>query len=261
MHAVYRGVYAVGHTVLSAQSRWMAAVLACGAGAVLSHRSAGQLWRIVPRSAIAPEVTRPRSFRERPGIRVHRMALRPDEVTEVDAIPVTSVFRTVFDLAATRPPREVERAFHEAEVRRLTDRVSLPMLLERYPRQRGVTVIRQILGSKEPLGITENEMEERFHAFLAAHRLPWPIFNGTLALRGRLLRPDCMWPKQRLVVELDSRAVHGTDRAFQGDRKRDRELLAAGWRSMRVTWAQLRDEPDAVAGDLRLALACEASGP
>jgi len=85
--------------------------------------------------------------------------------------------------------------------------------------------------------------------------LPRPRFNATLPLRGRLLRPDCMWPEQRLLVELDGRAAHGTERAFESDRERDRVLLAEGWRSARVTWRQLRDEPEAVAADLRDSLA------
>ncbi len=175
----------------------------------------------------------------------------PDEVTKVNGIPITSVFRTIFDLAAIATEREVERAFHEAEVRRLTDRVSLPMLLERYPRRRGATVIRKVLASREPTGVTRNDFEERFVAFLDARGLPRPLLNGTLPVRGRLLSPDCMWRRERLIAELDSREVHDTDRAFEGDRRRDRELLAEGWRSTRVTWHQLRDEPNAVAADLR----------
>jgi uncharacterized protein DUF559 len=199
-------------------------------------------------------VTRPGPFGGRPGIRFHRAELREDERTIVDDIPVTSVFRTIFDLAAGTPARDVERAFHEAEVRQLTDRVSLPVLLKRYPGRRGASTLRELLASREPVGITESELEERFLAFLDARGFPRPLLNATLPLRGRLLRPDCMWPRERLIVELDGRAAHATDRAFEGDRRRDRELLAEGWRSTRVTWRQLRDEPEAVAADLRLAL-------
>ena len=170
-------------------------------------------------------------------------------------VPVTSPFRTIFDLAAVGSKREVERAFHEAEVRQLTDRVSLPQLLARYPGRRGAAVLRDVLGGAEPAGVTQNDFEELFVDFLDAHGLPRPRFNATLPIRGRLLRPDCLWERERLLVELDGRAVHGTERAFEGDRRRDRVLLVEGWRSTRVTWLQLRVEPAAIAADLRELLA------
>jgi predicted transcriptional regulator of viral defense system len=252
---VHRGVYAVGHRLLSQEGRWMAAVLACGPGAVLSHWSAAQHLGIAPRRAMKPEVSRPTASRGRPGIVCHRSAVAADERDVVRGIPVTSLSRTLFDLAAVGTEREVERAFHEAEVRRLTDRVSVGHLMERYPRRQGAAALREVLAAKEPPGITQNDFEERFVAFIDRHGLPRPSLNGTLPLRGRLLRPDCMWPRERLIVELDGRKAHRTDRAFEGDRRRDRELLAEGWRSARVTWTQLRDESAEVAADLRRLLA------
>ncbi|HET6999360.1 MAG TPA: DUF559 domain-containing protein [Solirubrobacterales bacterium] len=233
----------------------MAAVLACGPRAVLSHRSAARLWCVFPYDPGRFEVSRPTAGRTKHrGILLRHARLLPDEVTEIDGIPVTSVFRTIFDLAAVSSSREVERAFHETEVRQLTDRVSLPQLLERHPGRRGAKTVREILRSRQPVGITRNELEERFVALLDSHGLPRPRLNGTLAVRGRLLEPDCMWRRERLIVELDGREVHGTERAFESDRQRDRILLAEGWRSTRVTWKQLRDEPTAVAADLRAAL-------
>ncbi|HSK49488.1 MAG TPA: DUF559 domain-containing protein [Solirubrobacterales bacterium] len=176
-------------------------------------------------------------------------------MTELDGIPVTSPFKTIFDLAATLPrQRELERAMNEAEVRQLRDRISLPVLLERYPRRRGARRVRELLAAREPGGITRNDFEEDFVAFLDAHGLPRPRLNGTLALRGRFFEPDCIWDEQRLIVELDGRDVHGSYEAFEGDRQRDRILLAEGWRWARVTWRQLRDEPEAIAADLRTAL-------
>lgn len=185
----------------------------------------------------------------------HKSTLCADELTTVDGIPVTSVSRTLFDLASVLSKRQLERAFNEAEVRRLTSRLSLPHLLERYPRRRGARNLRELLAAKTPGGITRNDFEERFVAFLDAHGLPRPRLNATLALRGRFFEPDCLWGEQRLLVELDGRAVHSTDRAFDGDRERDRILLAEGWRSARVTWRQLRDEPAAIAADLQRLLA------
>lgn len=239
----------------------MAAVLACVPGAMLSHRSAGQLWGIVPRAATVPEVTRPGFFRRRPGILCHRSSLPPDEVGAELGIPVTSVARTQLDLAGVLPKRGLERAMHEVEVRGLRDRLSLWDLLERYPRRRGTANLRVLLESKTPAGITQNDFEELFVEFLDAHELPRPRLNATLSIRGRLLRPDCMWARQRLIVELDGRATHATERAFESDRERDRILLAEGWRSTRVTWRQLRDEPAAIAADLRELLRAESRPP
>ena len=233
----------------------MGAVLACGTGAVLSRRSAGQLWQIVPRGDHWPEVTRPASSGACPGITVHRGRMAPDEIGAERGIPVTSVSRTLFDLAGDLPMRQLERALHEAEVRRLTDRLSLPDLLERYPRRRGAVKLRALLASKVPVGVTQNDFEELFVTFLDAHGLPRPRLNATLPIRGRLLKPDCMWPEQRLLVELDGGGVHRTDRSFESDRQRDRILLVDGWRSTRITWRQLRDEPAVIAADLRELLA------
>jgi very-short-patch-repair endonuclease len=247
----HHGVYAVGHLALTRDSWLMAAVLACGPDALLSHRSAGELWGLLPRSARLPEVTRPGHGRQRPRIVIHRSALPADEVDVVDGILVTSPHLTILDLAGGLRRRELERVLTEAEVRGLTDRLSLPELMERYPRRRGAAMLRELLDATTPGGVTVNDFEEDFVAFLDAHRLPRPRFNATLPIRGRLLKVDCMWSEQRLIVELDGRAVHGTKRAFESDRERDRILLAEGWRSARVTWRQLRDEPGAIAADLR----------
>jgi very-short-patch-repair endonuclease len=203
-------------------------------------------------------VTRPGFSRQRPGIVCHRSSIPEDEREVVDGIPVTSVFRTIFDLAAVLTRRELERAFHEAEVRELRDRVSLWDLLERYPGRRGAAALRALLKARAPAGITRNDLEERFVALLDAHGLPRPRLNATLPLRGRVFEPDCMWPQRRLIVELDGGAVHRTARNFESDRQRDRILLAEGWRSARVTWAQLRDEPSAIVADLRELLATRA---
>ncbi len=171
---------------------------------------------------------------------------------------MTSVARTQFDLAGMLTRRQLERAMHEVEVSELRDRLSLWDLLARYPRRRGAVNLRAVLQSKLPVGVTRNDFEEAFVALLDSHGLPRPRLNGTLAIRGRLLEPDCMWTEQRLLVELDGGAVHHTDGAFEDDRQRDRILLAEGWRSARITWRQLRDEPAAIAADLRESLQASA---
>jgi very-short-patch-repair endonuclease len=232
----------------------MAAVLASGDRAVLSHRSAARFWRLLPPAVEKVDVTRPGRQVLRGGIVGHRVNLRDDEWLVEDGIPVTSPFRTIFDLAAVASRREVERALHEAEVRQLTDRVSLPMLLERHPGRRGTRVLRELLASDEPVGITRNEFEEAFLALIDSYRLPRPRMNAALALRGRFFEVDALWEAHRFLVELDSRGVHGTKKRFESDRHRDRILVAESYRIMHVTWLQLRDEPEAIAADLRSAL-------
>lgn len=145
---------------------------------------------------------------------------------------------------------------NEAEVRGLTDRISVPVLLERYPRRAGSAMLRQIFREQaHTRGITKKELERRFKALLGSSGLPEPRYNADVAVAGRFFEVDCLWAEQRLIVELDGRAVHGTEMAFEGDRRRDRLLNADGWRVTRVTWRQLRDEPSAVVSDLGLMLA------
>ena len=242
----------------------MAAVLASGVGAVLSHRSAGQLWGIVPRSASYPEVTRPAGFRPRHGIRAHLGDLPGDETEVVEGIPATAIWRTLLDLAwllatdedATAAVRTLERARNEAESRGLTGVRSLPDLLERYPRRRGNGLLRQLLAKGAAAGVTKGELEERFLALLDRERIPRPRLNADLDLGGgRFIEIDCLWAAGRVAVELDSRAFHDRSLTFESDRARDRRLTARGWKPLRVTWAQLQSEPDAVISDLRRSLA------
>lgn len=262
LHPVHRGVYAVGHPLLSGEGRWLAAVLACGPGAVLSHRSAAALWGIAPRSGRAIEVTRASGWRAPAGIAVHRCRLPADEVCAIDGIPATGLARTFLDLAAVEPRRRVEAALNEAEVLALTDSLSIPALLKRYPRRPGTAALRDLMADEAVVrGITRQELERRFAALLAEAGLPPPRRNAHLAVRGRFFEVDCLWEGSRVIVELDGRAAHGTRRAFERDRERDRLLQAEGWRVVRVTWRQLRDDSAAVLGDLRGILRSAAPAP
>jgi len=254
LHEVHRGIYIVGVRRITQRGCWMAAVLAAGEGAVLSHRSAARLWGVLPLAAEWIDVAVPGKRIRRQGIVNRRSEVADDEQTVVDGIPVTSVFRTIFDLAAVVDKRTLERALHEAEVRELRDRVSLPTLLERYPRRRGSRNLSALLESQEPVGWTRNDFEEAFLALVDAYGLPRPRMNAALALRGRFFEIDALWEEQWIAVELDSRGVHGTRKRFETDRQRDRILLAEGWRTMRVTWRQLQEEPDEVVADLCLLL-------
>jgi len=233
----------------------MAAVLAGGEGTILSHRSAGQLWGIVARSGAWPEVTRPRRFRPRPGLLAHRGQIRGDEKTIVEGIPVTGLSRTVLDLAGRSSQSQVEHMLNEAQILGLTDAISIPALLDRYPRRPGTALVRQVFRRNATArGVTRKELEQRFRLLLATTDLPEPLRNAHIAVRGRFFEVDCLWRAQRLVVELDGRAVHGTDLAFERDREKDRLLIAGGWRVTRITWLQLRDEGQAVVADLRAML-------
>jgi predicted transcriptional regulator of viral defense system len=169
LHEVHRGVYVAGVRRISRRGRWMAAVLACGPGALLTHRSAARLWGFMPSAIEWVDVTRPDRRVRRDGIVSHRAPVLNDERTVVDGIPVTSPFRTVFDLAAVLKLRELERAWHEAEVKGLRDRVSLPMLLERYPGRRGARNLWALLEAGEPVGFTRNDFEEAFVALVDVH--------------------------------------------------------------------------------------------
>ena len=178
--------------------------------------------------------------------------LPKDEVTTQNGIPVTTVPRTLFDLAGAVSRSQFERAVNEAEIRRLWDALSLADLLERHPRRPGAAAIRGVIGAGPR--ITRSDLEDCFTAFRKAASLPPPATNLVLYIGGRWIEADCVWREQRLMVELDSHTYHGTRASFESDRARDRALTAAGWRVVRVTWRQLHDEPDALAEDLRAAL-------
>ncbi len=232
----------------------MAAVLACGAGTVLSHRSAATLWGIASFSG-AIEVTSPRDTRSRGAIRRHCALLPPDEVTVVDGIPVTSMHRTLFDYAEVSSLDRLEAAIREVEYRRLWDRLSLPALLARYPGARGNANLRICLErlGRTP-GFTRSDLEERFLPFLDRFGLPRPHLNARLQVRGGWVEVDCLWREERLIVELDGRAAHETRSAFELDRDRDRRLQTEGWRVVRITWRQLHEEPERTADDLVILL-------
>jgi hypothetical protein len=143
----------------------------------------------------------------------------------------------------------------EAEVGRLTSVRSLPELVGRYSRRRGTPLVRSLLAAARLDGITRSELEEWFLEFLERNGFSRPALNADLALGGgRFVNVDCLWRERRVALELDSRTFHDRSLAFESDRARDRRLTAADWKPMRVTWLQLRDEPDEVAADLRRAL-------
>ena len=249
LHRMHRGVYAVGHTAVTPEGRWMAAVLACGPGAVLSHRSAAALWGIRPASKV-PEVTAPRTRRGPSGVRVHRPRnLRPDEWTTLKGIPTTTLPRTLADLADVLSERELGRAIHDAEVEHaLADR-ALNRAASRANGRRGSGRLQRAVGAeRDP---TRSELERRFVALCEEHGLPQPAVNTRIA--G--FEVDFAWPERGVVAETDGWTYHRTRQAFEHDRTRDQALTRAGHRVLRFTHRQVESAAADVAATLRAALA------
>ncbi|HEX6711763.1 MAG TPA: DUF559 domain-containing protein [Thermoleophilaceae bacterium] len=219
---------------------------------MLSHRSAAALWQVLPaRGGI--HVTTPRKLRDRDGIEFHSQSLEFDEVTVHDGIATTTVARTLLDIAATEPD-ELERAFNEAEYRRLWDAVGVTELIRRHRGQPGTRRLADLI-DQGALGITREELEHRFHALIEEFDLPRPLRNHPLTIQDRTFYPDAMWPEPQLIVELDSRAAHDTTSRFDSDRERDRLLTLAGWRVIHLTWKHLTTAAERVAADLRALIA------
>jgi hypothetical protein len=235
----------------------MAAVLASGDGAVLSHRSATALWGIWGSGGEATHVTVPRKSRSSRSIRRHFSELSDDEREVVDGIPVTSAARAILDLAAENGEAAAEAALRESEYVGIYGRISLPALLDRRPRHPGTPLCRIALERvrDDPGGRLRSPLEELFLPFLDAHRIPRPRLNFWLSVGEDRYQVDCLWPDAHLIAELDGFKSHGTKRAFRKDRKRDRRLGAAGYRVIRITEDQLATEPEDLAADLRQTLA------
>lgn len=233
----------------------MAAVLAGGPGAALSDRSAAALWQVYRSSSDCQDVTVWPSRRSRPSLCFHTRQLEPDEMTEVRGIPVTTVARTLLDLASVLDRRGLERAIHEAEARRFTGPLSLGDVLARHRHVRGAAVLTAILDAgRIGADVTRSELEDRFLAFLDEGGLRAPLVNTMIEAARRRIEVDCVWPDRRLIVELDGHATHATRRGYERDRGRDRALAVAGWRVVRITWRQLHEERETLAADLRALL-------
>jgi len=257
LRALHRGVYFMGPLLLP-PADVIAAVLACGAAAVVSHWSAAALWELLPpRDRAAPvDISLPRGDRRRPGIRIHRVCtLPPDEVTKLDGIPITTPARTLLDVASALPRRELERALAQALGKRLVRRPTLIKLLNRHARHPGARRLRALLESAQP-AFTHSEAEEHFLALLRKAQLPMPEVNAPLG--G--YKVDFFWRAERLVTEIDGFAYHSSTDMFESDRRRDAVLATTGVRVIRVTWRQLVNEPEAVLVRLALALARTAPG-
>ncbi len=225
----------------------MAAVLACGPDAVLSHRSAAYLWGMVETWEEPIDVTAPRRRGRSPReVAAHRDgSLQPIDKTIRYGIPCTTVARTLLDFAAVAPEWEVRKAVAEAEVLRILDKPRLRALLKRSRRRRGVARLRLILDTIHPqTSRTRSELERLFLELCASKGVPDPEVNVWLpAPDGRRYQADFLWRHNRLIIEADSRRFHDTDSAFVANRKRQQQLELAGWRVSSCTWEEVEREP------------------
>jgi hypothetical protein len=236
---LHDGVFAVGHAALTADSRRLAAVMACGPKALLSHRAAASAQGLLS-SSPQFEVTVPRGTRPKPGIVVHRSRLiHPEDRAVLRGIPVTSVARTLVDLADVLSEERLARAVHEAEVGRQFDLSAIERVVGRLPGRTGRHRLLRVLVAYRPdPHFTRSRAERRFLALCECHGLPPPQTN--LSIAGHEV--DAYWPDVRIAVEIDGAEAHHTRRAFHEDRARDRALAAESIHVVRVTWPDLDDE-------------------
>lgn len=252
LHRHHRGVYSlVPRNLLTREGLWMAAVLACGEGAVLSHRSAAVLHGLRAWGGVKLDVTVPgRTGRNRTDLWVHRSTtLTPADTTTVNSIPSTTVARTLFDLAEVTNRRALEQVFDQSEIKEVFDLRAIEDQLRRNPTRPGAGLVRAVL-DEHYIGSTAtwSELEERFLSLSRDAGLPPPEVNAWVVLPdgGPAIRGDFVWREQRIIVEADSRKFHNTRQRFERDRRRDQRAIAAGWRIVRTTWRQLECAPHEV---------------
>lgn len=244
LHRLYRGVYAVGHRRLSVRGRWMAAVLAGGPEAVLSHRAAAALWELRPAPGGPIDVTLPGSHRAgepaaqgQPRARVHKVRrLEPDDRTTIDGIPVTSLHRTLLDFAEVARFQTLRHALDEAARRDLLDGRGLESLYARSRGRRGLKPLKAAVAKlRGSAPWTQSELERRFLALIREANLPEPRAN--VVVEGFVV--DLWWEEARVVVELDGYGFHKGRQKFASDRLQDTKLQLAGCVSIRVTQERL----------------------
>jgi hypothetical protein len=256
LHLIMRGVYAVGWPELTAKRRWMAAVLACGDGAALSHHSAAALWGFGAevRGQVELSVRRNVQIR-RVGLRVHRRpALRASDITRRDGIPVTVPVRTLVDLGTNLGPMQMERAVNDADKRDVIDPEALRRQLDDYAGEPGVRSLRKVL-DRRTFRLSDSALEVLFRPIAAAAGLPPPLTKQQV--NG--FEVDFYWPDLGLVVETDGLRYHRTPATQARDAERDRAHVIAGLSPLRFTHYEVKYEPAGVRGDLMRAAAMRAA--
>jgi hypothetical protein len=240
---VHPGVYRVGHKAPSIEARYIAAVLACGDGAVLSGQAAGYLWGLVKGTAPPPEVTAPTNRRVK-GVRTRRARRGGTEATTRHGIPITTVPRTLVDLSSLLSLQDLARACHEAGVLHRTTPRQVEQVLQHRPNTPGAKQLRRLLHGE--VQVTLSALERRFLDRLKEVALPLPETNRVAGTK----RVDCRWPDHNLTVELDSYRFHNSRYAWEQDRRREREAHARGDVFRRYTHDDVFEQPDQMLGEL-----------
>jgi hypothetical protein len=255
LHLVMRGVYAVGWPRLTAKRRWMAAVLACGEGALLSHCSAAALWEIGPERGVIEISVMRRAELKRRGLRVRgRPSLTTERVTELDGIPVTTPVQTLIDVSTKLSALQVERAVNGADKRDLIDPEALRTELDRYIGEPGVKGLRALL-DKRTFRLSDSDLEILFRPIAMEAGLPPPITKEIV--NG--FEVDFFFPDLDLVIETDGLRYHRTPSTQTRDARRDRPHTLAGMTPLRFTHYEIKYEPAQVRSELRqivVALTC-----
>jgi predicted transcriptional regulator of viral defense system len=250
LRRIYRGVYAVGHSRLSSHGRCRAALLAFNDHAVLSHRSAGWLWGLFPTCREEVDVTFAGKG-HRKGIRIHRvMAMSDRDITRLERTPVTSLPRTLFDLAATEPKRELERAVDRAKRRNLLDLSAIDQMLQRRGRVPGAAQLRQVLALYRKPVFDRARSELLFLDAIEKEGERRPVLN-TWVDEWEI---DAYWEAERFAVEVDGWETHGSREAFEKDRLRQEEMKLAGIDSIRISARRIETNPEQVAKRIRTLL-------
>jgi very-short-patch-repair endonuclease len=247
LYEVHRGVYRVGHRAPTLEARYLAAVLACGDGAVLSGMAAAHLLALTIGTPPAAEVTCVKRRRVK-GVITHRSVRRPARAISCRGVPVTSVARTLVDISAVLAKEALARACHEAGVKYRTTPRDVEAELAEWPNAKGSAALRAVL--RGDVNVTLSRLERRFVFLLRAEALPRPVTNRPAG--GR--RVDCRWPEHRLTVELDSYRYHSSRHAWEQDRRREREAYARGENFRRYTWGDVFDNPRQMLAELRALL-------
>jgi very-short-patch-repair endonuclease len=261
LHPVFRGIHSVGHRQITERGRTMAAVLACGDGAAISHRSAASLLGLLDKAPVVIDVIAPPSRgRKIDGICFHRVRRpRLDEVGAMDGIPCTSPARTLVDLAGVVGDWTLRSGFERAAQRRLLDISAIEASMD--PGRRGVGSLRALVEEwrrAAPVakkGRLKSPLEAKILPMVLQRGCPAPLLNAPVKIAKGRIEVDFLWPEHRLVVEADSRDFHATAVAFERDRWRDRELMRADYATLRVTHHQAENEAEAIADTIASALA------
>jgi very-short-patch-repair endonuclease len=253
LHRVFRGVYALGSPLRDERGRLRAATLACGSGTVISHRSAAALLGLIDKGPVVIDVIAPGSRgRGIDGIRFHRVrAPRREEVGTMNGIPCTSPARTLVDLAGVSSAWTLRSAFERATQRQRLDIAAIEAAAD--PGRRGVRSLLALVDEWRSAaliakkGRLKSPLEAKVLPLLVRCNLPTPLLNAPVAIENGRIEVDFLWPDHRFAVEADSRDFHSTPVAFERDRWRDRELMRAGYASLRVTHLQAETEAAAIA--------------